>query len=806
MAIKLSGMGALANASMNRTRVDVSDTPSVNETTTKNVQTAAADNASATTTTKEFFARTDSGQEAAPVVSADSPVQTTVRRVAVSINNVPPDLIVTDTGVKPKKFSAVSAKAPFETLFNAFDIEAFPFYNFWVADELANDKDELGNRKLDEVPRYVKIAWNSAPATRDDDSSAADVSKRRIKSILFSREIERKNSFFSRGISFTPSHLQPSGFSKVKGILSNGHLAPGVLETVIDMPVNNGVGTFKSFSQLDGTEFLDEDAFLNNRSLDGISIHELKSQAQQITSGLLNVFSNGNTIVAKSMDSLKMKTDVVDPSSSNVSYCANAAWGSKDTTQDLVRDKISLVTQPTSINVVKDLLHIKTKFVDPSIGGAIGKKKVQSVNSPHQAETMACLSYQLPNLEVLSRTSLRENVKIDVLTVPSPKMKRLEYIGYVIEKYVKNDSGVFVKIDEIDIPSPEANFYIDTKILYGKTYRYRMRSIIRWTRNSVQNQENKTANSQTKKMSSYESAFVGGEWSMNWTYASVIDIQPPFPPDEITVRPESHKKRIVVTFRLPENLQRDIMKMVLLRKIRDSNGNDVSEWTKVTESNSSGIDLEFAPGNVLFIDKDVDFVQTSGKKYVYAAQCVSLHGEYSTLSEQFCTSLNEDYFSTGENPVEFVSSSGVRPEYFGAFSTIPNRTTKTDVILSAPLSRNGKSAGTAALVVSGRNVVGNTVMNDSDYIVRATSLDTGEKCDTPFNVSFVAMPIKQFISPANFMIQTHTSVGKNSNEYETINDSLNTTLKTLLDASMLDTGNEEEEVLPRDRALPGERW
>src|SRR3990167_122908 len=68
----------------------------------------------------------------------------------------------TSTRPGPQVLSRPSAAAPYETLFHEFDFEAIPFYNFWTDDE-EDHAEQRGERKLDEIPRFIKLVWRQAP-------------------------------------------------------------------------------------------------------------------------------------------------------------------------------------------------------------------------------------------------------------------------------------------------------------------------------------------------------------------------------------------------------------------------------------------------------------------------------------------------------------------------------------------------------------------------------------------------------------------------------------------------------------------
>jgi hypothetical protein len=230
--------------------------------------------------------------------------------------------------------------------------------------------------------------------------------------------------------------------------------------------------------------------------------------------------------------------------------------------------------------------------------------------------------------------------------------------------------------------------------------------------------------SQTRAFSSYKSSYFHSEWGKRWAYGIVIDTVPPPPPDELTVRADSARKRVVVSFKLPLNQQRDIYFMRLFRKLQDQNGADITGWVRVGSN--------WGPENVLYFDTDVDFFQNNQIRYVYTAQTVTRHNEYSSFSDQLSTRLNKDFMTYGEYPVDFVSQAGVRVEHHGAFGTYPHRRFFTEVIVPNEVRFS----------FSGRSAHGNIALDGNQYFVRVESLDTGEKFDYPIEIIYNNQPAR----------------------------------------------------------------
>ena len=215
---------------------------------------------------------------------------------------------IIDHGIKPQVFSAESGRAPFETLFHDFNLEAYPFYNFWAPDELTNENDVRGDRKLEDLPRFIKVIWNIAPDLKDPEEKAKPktVDSRHINPVIFSRELERPVTHTTRGITFTPDHLQITGFSSIKSMIANGHMSPGVLETIVEMPLHNtGVESSRAHAGTDPINMVDEDAFLTDTGMNGISIHELQGQISQVTNGIASMNSIASDGVSSNMTQVK---------------------------------------------------------------------------------------------------------------------------------------------------------------------------------------------------------------------------------------------------------------------------------------------------------------------------------------------------------------------------------------------------------------------------------------------------------------------------------------------------------------------
>jgi hypothetical protein len=656
-----------------------------------------------------------------------------------------PSFIHTTPQVAPEMVSKESGPAVFESIYHDFDLEVYPTYNFWVPDELSNDTQDVGDRHLDDIPRFNRVVWNPAPDLgRQYANRPSDTRKKDVKPIMFGTEIHRPTAVITKGIKFTPAHL--NDFQLIKQSLANGHLSPGTVHAVVDMPHNTS-GISHPVVHTEAHHFLDEDTFLQHPDFRGISFEEMRSNIHSLTNGVMfsgrlnqehisadltadrsSLFSGKFSVDKSPTQGGFMHIQSVHSSSPPLSFRARTAISGES--KAIAMDPILLHAQKIQapeIHIPDSLsTQIRAKFVMPSLGGLLATHKVNSMQTPEHAENATALAQFLPNLEVMNHAGLQNHPRqIEIPSFASPPgLPHIEYVGYVLEKYERNANGTFVLKETIDLPHVHYSTYIDSKIKYSQVYRYRIRTIIRWTRPSYMGvmgpeptlQVGHT--SQTQAFTPYRSSYFHGEWSKKWAYGIVMDVVPPSPPDELLVRPDSARKQICVSFKLPENSQKDIYFMRLFRKLQDQNGSDLTGWMEVGH--------HWGPENVLYHDYDVDFYQNNHIRYVYAAQTVTRHNEYSPLSDQLATRLNVDYATYGEYGVDFVSQAGVKLELHGAFATYPFRRFYTENVIP----------NDALFTFTGRSANGNIALDGNKYYVRLESLDTGEIFDYPIELVY----------------------------------------------------------------------
>lgn len=665
-----------------------------------------------------------------------------------------PSFVTVTPQVDPQVFSEESSPASYETLFHDFDVDVYPTYNFWVADEDTNDRDAAGDRKLDDIPRFNRVVWNPAPDIRQkyDPRPSSSEKKSQRQPIMFGAETKRPKAVISKGITFAPEHL--NNFQLVKSSLANGFVSPGTVRAVVELS-HNATTVSDPVTSTDPYHYLDEDTFLQHPEFDGISLDEIRSNIHSLTNGALyagrlasetvsvgsrddqaNLFSGKFSVEKPPTNGGIMRINGVHGAGGPaLSFHVRTATTSEDNNASVTDPLLDFVQQiyPPAPDVPESTAQqARVNFVFPSLGGMLATEKVNSMQRPEHAETMTALAQFLPNLEVMNAAQTQNKPRqIEIPNFPSPPdLPHLEYVGYLVEKYERNQNGSFVLKETIDIPHQDYDTYIDSKIKYGVVYRYRVRAILRWTRPSYMGVEGPEPTlgvghtSQTRAFSFYRSSYFHSEWSKTWAYGMVIDVVPPAPPDELQVRPDSIRKRMVVSFKLPQNDQRDIYYMRLFRKLQDADGNDLTGWIVIGQ--------DWGPENVLYFDEDVDFYQNNHIRYVYCAQTVTRHNERSSLSTQLAARLNSDYVTYGEYPIEFVSQPGVKMEHHGAFASYPFRRFLSELVVP----------NDSEFSFSGRTANGNIALDGNQYYIRIESLDTGETKDYPIQITYNNLPTK----------------------------------------------------------------
>lgn len=274
------------------------------------------------------------------------------------------------------------------------------------------------------------------------------------------------------------------------------------------------------------------------------------------------------------------------------------------------------------------------RFVDPGIVGTLSdSKKLTKATKAEHLSSIENIASIITGLEVISEVNQNTRPTVKPPEFKSPaSFLGVHYIGYVIEKYDVS-SGKMQFLKSIEIDDPEIKSFVDREILYGRTYSYRIRSIVRWTRNQNEGFFGKNVTDRTTQFSQVAglldkiSSFYGGDWSVFAT-AKIADLVLPDHPDEFRVDISSTNK-IHVSWKIPHDSQRDISNIVVLKKIETSSFS--GDWEEVMTTTRR---------NGLYIENDISVLEDPSARIIYSSITKTVHDEHSNLSEQYTCNIS----------------------------------------------------------------------------------------------------------------------------------------------------------------------
>jgi len=356
-------------------------------------------------------------------------------------------------------------------------------------------------------------------------------------------------------------------------------------------------------------------------------------------------------------------------------------------------------------------------FQIPEVVSSEGSNE-STLSSYIDSSVMAKEEMELLNID--NDSNLSEDLQDpQFLSVPE---KEFEYIGYVLEKQrydIETNSWKFVDIYKILISS--ATFLLDSRIVYGQLYRYRIRAILRITRPSemarIESNYSQDINRDSETQRYFSQYF--SSIPSKWFYLSTIDILVPDFPSSVNVVPCTQRNEMLIYWQYPNDSDKSIAKFRVYRReeteqkwdiVFESNvsKNTKKIFTKTPEEfestmgkidkmelssldgNNTTITKQLITKNVeeiidskeeigeelyrkkvekvdyqykifdnFYVDRNVEL----GKKYIYAVSAVDVHNLESFLSLQIKAQLNENYnIDKEEIPLVFHSSPGVNPQ------------------------------------------------------------------------------------------------------------------------------------------------
>lgn len=563
----------------------------------------------------------------------------------------------------------------FDTLFDDFSLTAQPVYNFFVPGEETDDGPKVASA-LEDLPRYVFLRWF---LPRDFSLSYG------VKTKGTKTDITRNERVFNvAGIAFSYSDV--FSFSDMRKLWANGYLDVGFIEMkTSDEFTKNARGT------------VDEELY--------------------ILSGMRTPLTD-----LSSNDRGTTPTIPYDPYGSQASAVV-------DDVDPLASVKLDEPQRKDSRSRIKASMELAMDVLSEDV-----LKRVVSREAAEVALMLSGMSGQIAMLNAVR--DVAPGLFVDAPTVPSPsELPPLEYIGFIIEKYVLGEDGGFHLRDIIEIDDPLKSFYIDPQVAYGQVVRYRMLAVMRWTHEPgvkvIADSKTGVAPAGVTPLLRKQSHVFFSSWSGHAS-AVVQDLQPPSPPEQIIVRPWSKKRQIQVTWTFPDDSQKDISSFHVYRRTMKG-GEFTSQWKRVAGP--------LPARNGTFFD-DVGFFEDRSEGYVYSMVSTSVHAETSTLSEQIFCSINKEYRHEGERPTRQVSQPGATLECHGACSVRPYREVHERVVFKR------------GLTVYPRTGPSKFVNQDGVFTLRLESLDTGESRDVHLDLTNVNVESRQFLLPPPGRIQS----------------------------------------------------
>lgn len=308
-------------------------------------------------------------------------------------------------------------------------------------------------------------------------------------------------------------------------------------------------------------------------------------------------------------------------------------------------------------------------------------------------------SYGLPEEEDnLIGSIIKKVASSDGLASPNEPS---DYIGYIIikERLRDSESDTWETAEYIPILDPNKTSLIDTKIAYGESYRYRIRSVFRFVNaeDLTMFEEYKDVDTSLNKTSLI--TFSGGQNFKNTYYfdsklsnpaeLSIFESVRPDPPHSLLLFANSRKKEIIVNWTQKQQ-QKDVQGFNVYRRTSNGSFKKLNVYMLDTRNN-------------FYIDREVEY-ETD---YIYAIESIDIHENSSKLSFQYCARLKEQDFLVGnvQYPTRLIVNQNLE---FGEFEQ-----TQEKELISARSS--------LSIVV---NSLFPAQQSDLSYLIRITSLDT----------------------------------------------------------------------------------
>ena len=246
-------------------------------------------------------------------------------------------------------------------------------------------------------------------------------------------------------------------------------------------------------------------------------------------------------------------------------------------------------------------------------------------------------------------------------------------VGYLIEKDEVDEDGSVLSLAPIIVENPLAGDAVDPNIIYGRGYRYRVRTIAYLEFSAI----NVYPGNESRNQTVIVGVLIASRPSKTTTAICIERIPPP-PPVDIEFIYDGKTKSLDMVWSMPVNRQRDIKQFRIFRReaissryelIKNYFFDDSAKLSKTTEipdpdsliastaAKMSGA-LVQVTDNPQLIYRDRDFNHNSS--YIYSIVSVDARGLSSNYSAQsrvtydiFKSRLNVDYISRSGAPIPY---------------------------------------------------------------------------------------------------------------------------------------------------------
>jgi len=481
------------------------------------------------------------------------------------------------------------------------------FYQHFVKDECTNDSGESidvdiknvsgtdgSNVPLKKVPRYIELKF--IPVAVSSENVDNQVIKRDQASQLISDHFDSivtedqfsSNSFIS--INFHDGSMDDKIYEVVSGSLQ---------QFMLNTEKNSNVSNNKLSKQFNSLLSDDVDAdFLSSKfsSLtrsSGASFHSLSEGTDRIkTAEAIDAISSGRGD----------KVAIIERPSrgTNVSVQLNAKI-----INDVLKTQIDDPTSPYSSDL-QDLL-----------------------NSTQSTQRTAKQRNQIPSDE--DYMTMIPFIDLDVQnssTKHDESSRRV--VGYVIDKFEIDQNQNTIEKERLIIENPFATRIIDSRVKYGSTYRYQIRTIVLFILPAV--------DADTGELAMVK-ALISSKPSRP-EYVECTENQAPPVPNDVNFIWDYETEKLMVTWNLPTNPQRDIKQFQVFKRTSLESSYDLVKQFNFNDSDSPIEQNENPDPSVLEVTNSprtfwIDEKFKKNSKYIYSVCSIDAHGLSSGYSAQF---------------------------------------------------------------------------------------------------------------------------------------------------------------------------